>query len=65
MSSDGLSTADSQGKQVTCPLCGGLVEAPNPERLIELAGAHTLQAHGYRLPPAHVYAAMEDIHEDL
>jgi hypothetical protein len=48
------------GKQVTCPLCGGIVEADSPEKLVERARRHTLAAHGYDVPPEHVMAAMEN-----
>jgi pyochelin biosynthesis protein PchC len=47
-------------KQVTCPLCGGIVESGSPEKLIELARRHTMAAHGYDVPAEHVIAAMED-----
>lgn len=51
------------GKQVTCPLCGGIVEADSPEKLVELARRHTVMAHGYDVPADHVTAAMEDADE--
>jgi hypothetical protein len=53
----------SDGKQVTCPLCGGIVEADSPEKLVELARRHTVLAHGYDVPAGHVIAAMENADE--
>ena len=51
---------DGVVKQVTCPLCGGVVESDSPEKLVGLARRHTMAAHGYDVPAEHVIAAMED-----
>ena len=40
--------------EVTCPACGGLVEAPDIEELIVRAREHTIDAHGYDIPADHV-----------
>lgn len=62
-STQGAGRMSSGGKQVACPLCGGIVEADSPEKLVERARRHTLAAHGYDVPPAHVMAAMENADE--
>jgi len=43
--------------EVTCPACGGLIEADSEDELVELAVEHTQQAHAYRVSRAHVLAA--------
>lgn len=44
-------------KEVTCPACGGLVEATDDAELIALANEHTRDAHGYSVPADHVLCA--------
>jgi pyochelin biosynthesis protein PchC len=51
------------GKQVTCPMCGGIVEADDADILVELARKHTVAAHGYDVPAGHVLASMQDADE--
>jgi hypothetical protein len=43
-------------KEVTCPACGGIIEADDLVQLIELAQEHSWVAHRYQLPPEHVAA---------
>jgi hypothetical protein len=40
------------GLEVSCPMCGGLIEATDKDEL------HTLDAHRYNVPAEHVLAAM-------
>lgn len=47
-------------REVLCPMCGGLIEADDDEGLVRLAQEHTIDAHGYRVPPEHVLQAAED-----
>lgn len=44
--------------EVSCPMCGGLIEATDQEELIRLSQLHTLDAHRYHVPAEHVLAAM-------
>ena len=43
--------------EVECPACGALVEAPDLAELIVRTKKHTLDAHQYDIPPAHVESA--------
>jgi hypothetical protein len=63
-----MSAADEQPvggkritKEVTCPACGGLIEASSMEELVVYAKEHTLDAHGYDIPDEHVLMAAEDV----
>jgi predicted small metal-binding protein len=47
-------------REVVCPVCGGIVQAPSEKELIRLAKLHTLDAHGYDVPAEHVLAYIED-----
>jgi hypothetical protein len=47
-------------REVVCPICGGIIEAPDESELIRLAKLHTLDAHGYDVPAEHVLSSMED-----
>jgi hypothetical protein len=40
--------------ELSCPVCAGLVEAPDLEELIVLSQEHTLLEHAYELPREHV-----------
>jgi hypothetical protein len=42
---------------VSCPLCGGIVEADNDEELIALATEHCELAHRYAIPREHILAS--------
>jgi pyochelin biosynthesis protein PchC len=44
--------------EVSCPMCGGLIEAPNEDELVRLSRLHTLDAHHYDVPAEHVLTAM-------
>ncbi|WP_228004080.1 hypothetical protein [Amycolatopsis sp. YIM 10] len=44
--------------EVSCPMCGGLIEATGQDELIRLSQLHTLDAHRYNVPAEHVLAAM-------
>ncbi|MFD2467783.1 hypothetical protein [Amycolatopsis silviterrae] len=46
------------GLEVSCPMCGGLIEAAGKDDLIRLAQLHTRDAHRYDVPAEHVVAAM-------
>ncbi|WP_432038334.1 hypothetical protein [Streptomyces cucumeris] len=46
------------GLEVSCPMCGGLIEAADKDELIRLSQLHTLDAHRYNVPAEHVLAAM-------
>ncbi|WP_211269104.1 hypothetical protein [Saccharothrix syringae] len=46
------------GLEVSCPMCGGLIEAADEDELIRLSQLHTLDAHRYNVPAEHVLAAM-------
>lgn len=46
------------GLEVSCPMCGGLIEATDKDELIRLSQLHTLDAHCYNVPAEHVLAAM-------
>lgn len=48
-------------REVICPACGALVEGRDDEQLVELARAHTLDAHRYDIPTEHVLAAAYDV----
>ncbi|MEO5597372.1 MAG: hypothetical protein ABIQ66_02010 [Novosphingobium sp.] len=44
--------------ELVCPVCGALIEADNMGVMIELAREHTLDAHDYNIPDAHVIDAV-------
>ncbi|MEU8709983.1 hypothetical protein [Streptomyces sp. NPDC048565] len=46
------------GFEVSCPMCGGLIEATDEDDLIRLSQLHTIDAHRYSVPAEHVLAAM-------
>jgi enoyl-CoA hydratase/carnithine racemase len=52
-----LAGADEDAKEVSCPACGALIEAPDDGALVRLAREHTRDAHGYEIPTEHVLAA--------
>jgi len=43
--------------ELECPACGALVEAADEAGLVAPAQRHCIEAHGYHLPEAHVFAA--------
>lgn len=47
-------------KEVTCPACGGLIEAECLADLVHNAQEHAWAAHRYRLPEEHVRADAVD-----
>jgi hypothetical protein len=47
-------------KEVECPACGALIEEPDDEQLVAAARLHSLEAHRYDLPAAHVLQAARD-----
>lgn len=51
-------------REVVCPACGAIVEAPNDEELVTRAREHTLDAHSYDIPTEHVLAAAYDDDDD-
>ncbi|MFI1758021.1 hypothetical protein [Streptomyces sp. NPDC020571] len=46
------------GLEVSCPMCGGLIEAADKDELIRLSQLHTVDAHRYNVPAEHVLASM-------
>jgi pyochelin biosynthesis protein PchC len=49
----------SETLEVTCPLCGGIVEAGTEDELVRTAKLHTLDAHHYDVPAEHVLQLAE------
>lgn len=45
--------------ELTCPVCGALIEAEDMDSMIELAREHTIDAHEYNIPDAHVIEAVQ------
>lgn len=45
--------------ELTCPVCGALIEADSMAELVEFAREHTLDAHQYDIPEAHVIEAVQ------
>ena len=45
--------------ELVCPVCGALIEADDMPSMIELAREHTLDAHDYNIPDAHVIDAVQ------
>jgi hypothetical protein len=43
--------------EVTCPACGAIVEAPDPDELVARAREHTVDTHHYVIPDHHVLDA--------
>jgi len=50
--------------EVTCPICGGLIEALDQAELIRRSRRHTLDAHQYDVPAEHLLAAMLPVEPD-
>jgi len=51
-------------REVVCPACGAIVEAPDDDELVRRAREHTLDAHSYDIPTEHVLAAAYDYEEE-
>jgi hypothetical protein len=47
-------------REVVCPMCGGIITAPDENELIRVARLHTLDAHRYDVPAEHVLRSMEN-----
>ena len=47
-------------REVICPACGALIEAPDDDELVQLAREHTVDAHAYDIPTEHVLEAAYD-----
>ena len=51
-------------REVICPACGAIVEAPDDEELVRRAREHTMDAHAYDIPTEHVLVAAYDADEE-